>query len=62
MSKECISFLLQKNMPMRHKQIIGFNVHPGMKFALDWGLNLVSPKLKDRVKVRTNIVDLLHTL
>ncbi|CAB3388859.1 Hypothetical predicted protein [Cloeon dipterum] len=42
---------------MRHKLIIGFNVNPAVKFAVDWGMSLVSPKMRDRVKLFTNVED-----
>lgn len=36
---------------MRHKEIYGVNVPPSLKFALDFGLSLISEKIKSRIKV-----------
>lgn len=41
----------QRTLPMRHKEIYGINVHSSVKYALDWGLNLISDKIRKRVKV-----------
>lgn len=38
---------------MRHKEVYGINVHPSIKYALDFGMSLVSEKIKKRVKVST---------
>lgn len=43
---------------MRHKAIHGTLVHPSIKFACDWMLNILSEKLKNRVKIHTNINDI----
>jgi len=37
---------------MRHKKIYGVNVPTSLKFALDFGLSLVSEKIRSRVKVK----------
>jgi hypothetical protein len=36
---------------MRHKEIYGVNVPLSLKFALDFGLSLISEKIRSRVKV-----------
>lgn len=36
---------------MRHKEIYGVNVPSSLKFVLDFGLSLVSEKIRSRVKV-----------
>ncbi|XP_077302149.1 alpha-tocopherol transfer protein-like [Arctopsyche grandis] len=47
----------EKTIPMRHKEIHGMNVHPTIKFALDFGMALISEKIKKRVKLYTNFKD-----
>lgn len=44
---------------MRHKEVHGFNIHPSMKFVLDWGMTLVSEKIKSRVRLYTNLEEAL---
>lgn len=39
---------------MRHKQIIGLNVHGSVKFAVDFALSIVSEKMRNRIKFYTN--------
>lgn len=46
---------------MRHKEIHGINVHPSMKFALDWGMTLISEKIKSRVTLYTNLKEALDS-
>lgn len=36
---------------MRHKEIHAINVPSSLKFALDFGMSLVSDKIRKRVKV-----------
>lgn len=36
---------------MRHKEIYGVNVHPTVKFALDFGMGLISEKIRKRVRL-----------
>lgn len=43
--------LFQRTIPMRHKEVHVINVHPSVKYALDFGLGLVSNKIKNRIKV-----------
>jgi len=40
---------------MRHKEIYGVNVPLSLKFALDFGMTLISEKIRSRVKV-TNLL------
>lgn len=40
---------------MRHKLGVGYNVAPGLKIAIDFGLSLLSEKMKNRVKFVTNL-------
>lgn len=40
---------------MRHKEIYGVNVHPTIKFALDFGMALISEKIRKRVKLYTSV-------
>lgn len=40
---------------MRHKEVHVINAHPSLKFALDFGLSLISEKIKKRVKIYTNL-------
>lgn len=40
---------------MRHKAIIGFKMHASVKFAADFGLGLVTEKLRNRIKIFTTL-------
>lgn len=44
---------------MRHKEVHGINVHPSMKFALDFGMSLISDKIKKRVRLYSNLEEAL---
>ncbi|VVC93793.1 unnamed protein product [Leptidea sinapis] len=46
-----------RTIPMRHKEIYGVNVHPTIKFALDFGMALISEKIRKRVKLYTSVED-----
>lgn len=48
----------ERTIPMRHKEIYGTNVHPTVKFALDFGMALISEKIRKRVTLNTNPKDL----
>lgn len=50
---------LQKTLPVRHKEVHGINVHTSMKFLCDFGLSLVSEKIKKRVKLYSSLNDLM---
>lgn len=43
----------ERTLPMRHKEIHGFHVHPSLKFAIEFGMSLISDKIKQRVKIYT---------
>ncbi|CAH2036011.1 unnamed protein product, partial [Iphiclides podalirius] len=47
----------ERTIPMRHKEIYGVNVHPTIKFALDFGMALISEKIRKRVKLYTAVED-----
>lgn len=42
---------------MRHKEVHAINVHPSLKFALDFGMSLISEKIRSRVKIYTSLED-----
>lgn len=44
---------------MRHKEVHGINVHSSMKFALDFGMSLISDKIKQRVNLYSNLEEAL---
>lgn len=50
----------QRTVPMRHKEIHGINVHPSVKFALDFGMSLISEKIRNRVKLYTSVEDAIN--
>lgn len=43
---------------MRHKAIHGTLVPPSIKFAIDWMINMMSEKIKSRVKIHTSTNDI----
>ena len=45
---------------MRHKEVHAINVHPSLKFALDFGMSLISDKIKSRVKIYTSLEDAIN--
>ncbi|XP_027839521.1 alpha-tocopherol transfer protein-like isoform X2 [Aphis gossypii] len=45
----------QRTLPMRHKEIYGVNVPLSLKFALDFGMTLISEKIRSRVKIFSSI-------
>jgi len=49
----------EKTLPMRHKEVHAMHVHPSMKFALDFGISLVSDKIKKRLSFYTTTEDLI---
>ncbi|CAH1366969.1 hypothetical protein MTP99_008214 [Tenebrio molitor] len=51
----------EKTLPMRHKEVHGINVHPSMKFALDFGMSLISDKIKKRVRLYANLEEALES-
>jgi hypothetical protein len=49
---------MEKVLPMRHKEIHGLKVHSSIKFAVDFALSQMTPKMKQRVHLHKNIEDL----
>ncbi|XP_051161892.1 clavesin-2-like [Leptopilina boulardi] len=47
----------ERTVPMRHKEVHAINAHPSLKFALDFGMSLISEKIKSRVKIYTSLED-----
>ncbi|CRL06985.1 CLUMA_CG019986, isoform B [Clunio marinus] len=47
----------EKMVPMRHKEFHGTLCPPALKFVLEWGLSLMSPKLRSRVKLHSKLDD-----
>lgn len=45
---------------MRHKEVHAINIHPSVKFALDFGLTLISDKIRKRVKIYTSLEDAVN--
>ena len=48
----------ERNLPMRHKEINGTDINPALKYAIDWGLSLVTEKLRKRFRFYTDIKNL----
>lgn len=46
---------------MRHKEVYAINCHPSVKFALDFGMALISEKIKKRVRIFTNLQEALSS-
>ncbi|CAG9864150.1 unnamed protein product [Phyllotreta striolata] len=51
----------ERTLPMRHKEVHGMSVHPSMKFALDFGMSLISEKIKSRVRLYGNLQDVISS-
>ncbi|XP_019876611.1 alpha-tocopherol transfer protein-like [Aethina tumida] len=51
----------EKTLPMRHKEVHCINAHPSMKFALDFGMSLISDKIKKRVRLYTNLQEAIDS-
>nr|BAH71591.1 ACYPI000881 [Acyrthosiphon pisum] len=47
----------ERTIPMRHKEIYGVNIPSSLKFALDFGITLLSEKIRSRVKIFSSIED-----
>lgn len=41
----------ERIIPMRHKEVHGINAPAGLKYVIDFGMSLVSEKIRKRVKV-----------
>ncbi|XP_015608055.1 alpha-tocopherol transfer protein-like [Cephus cinctus] len=50
----------ERTIPMRHKEVHAINAHPSLKFALDFGMSLISEKIKKRVKIYTSLEDAVN--
>ncbi|XP_017887877.1 alpha-tocopherol transfer protein-like [Ceratina calcarata] len=50
----------ERTIPMRHKEVNAINTHPSLKFALDFGMSLISDKIKKRVKIYTSLEDAIN--
>ncbi|XP_055586450.1 retinaldehyde-binding protein 1-like [Uranotaenia lowii] len=48
----------EKLLPMRHCEMHGCNINPALKIAVDWGLSLLSDKLRKRTRLYTDIKDI----
>lgn len=47
----------ERIIPMRHKDVIAFNISPTIKFAVDFGMSLISEKMRKRIKFYTSLDD-----
>lgn len=56
-SLNSLELSFQKMVPMRHKEIHGTLINPAMKFVLDFGLSLMSDKLRKRVQFHVKLDD-----
>ncbi|XP_071446278.1 clavesin-1-like [Hetaerina americana] len=45
----------ERTLPMRHKEVHGLHAHPSIKFAVDFGMALISEKIRHRVKIYTSM-------
>ncbi|XP_055683182.1 clavesin-1-like [Lutzomyia longipalpis] len=45
----------ERTIPMRHKRLVAFNINSSLKFAVDFGISLVSEKFRKRVVLCTNL-------
>ncbi|KAL6442245.1 hypothetical protein ACFW04_002485 [Cataglyphis niger] len=50
----------ERTVPMRHKEVHAINSHPSLKFALDFGLSLISDKIRSRVRIYTSLEDAIN--
>ncbi|XP_034254634.1 alpha-tocopherol transfer protein-like [Thrips palmi] len=50
----------ERTVPMRHKEVYGINVPSSLKMALDWGLGLISEKIRSRIKIFTSLESCLE--
>ncbi|XP_012257261.1 alpha-tocopherol transfer protein-like [Athalia rosae] len=50
----------ERTIPMRHKEINAINAHPSVKFALDFGMSLITEKIRKRTNIYTSIEDALN--
>ncbi|KAK5640002.1 hypothetical protein RI129_010813 [Pyrocoelia pectoralis] len=45
----------EKTVPGRHVEIHGLNVHPTMKFAYEFGVSLISEKIRKRIRLYSSL-------
>lgn len=45
----------ERIIPMRHKEVVAFNIHPSIKFAVDFGMALISEKMRKRIRFFSNL-------
>ncbi|XP_063702428.1 retinaldehyde-binding protein 1-like [Culicoides brevitarsis] len=45
----------ERIIPMRHKTVIAFNLSPSIKFAVDFGMALISEKMRKRINIYKDI-------
>lgn len=50
----------ERTVPMRHKEVHAINVPSSLKFALDFGMSLISEKIRKRIKIYTSLEDALN--
>lgn len=55
--KECVRIVKngERTMPMRHKEVHVINVPPSLKYVLDFGMSLISEKIRSRVKIYSSV-------
>ncbi|CAH1107241.1 unnamed protein product [Psylliodes chrysocephalus] len=51
----------ERTLPMRHKEVHGMHVNPSMKFALDFGMSLISEKIRSRVRLYSNLQEVISS-
>ncbi|XP_073973868.1 clavesin-1-like [Rhodnius prolixus] len=52
----------ERTIPMRHKEVHAINVPSSLKYVLDWGMTLISDKIKKRVKIYTSIDEAIKSI
>ncbi|BES98610.1 CRAL_TRIO_N [Nesidiocoris tenuis] len=52
----------ERTLPMRHKEVHVINVPSSLKYVLDWGMTLISDKIKKRVKIYTTAEEAANNL
>lgn len=48
----------ERLLPMRHQEMHGCNINPALKIAVEWGMTLISEKLRNRIRLYTDIKDI----
>lgn len=52
----------ERTIPMRHKEVHVINVPSSLKYVLDWGMTLISDKIRKRVKIYTSVDEAIKTI